>query len=73
MQADVLGTTIVRPEVIETTALGAASLAGLGAGVWKSRGDIARVWREERRFEPAADRARVEAALARWREAVARA
>ena len=73
MQADVLATTIVRPEVIETTALGAASLAGLGAGVWKSRDDIARVWREERRFEPSRDRARVEAALARWNQAVARA
>jgi glycerol kinase len=73
MQADVLGTTIVRPEVIETTALGAASLAGLGAGVWKSRADIARVWREEKRFEPTADRSQVESALARWRDAVARA
>jgi glycerol kinase len=73
MQADILGTTIVRPEVIETTALGAASLAGLGAGVWKSRGEIARVWREERRFEPTGDRARVESALARWQQAVARA
>jgi glycerol kinase len=73
MQADILGTTIVRPEVIETTALGAASLAGLGAGVWKSRGDIARVWREERRFTPSGDRARVDAALARWKQAVARA
>jgi glycerol kinase len=73
MQADVLGRAIVRPEVIETTALGAASLAGLGAGVWKSRDDIARVWREERRFEPARDRTAVEAALIRWREAVARA
>jgi glycerol kinase len=73
MQADILGTTIVRPEVIETTALGAASLAGLGAGVWKSRVDIARVWREERRFEPTGDRTRVEAALARWNQAVARA
>ncbi len=73
MQADILGTTIVRPEVIETTALGAASLAGLGAGVWKGRGEIARVWREQRRFEPTADRAPVEAALARWNQAVARA
>ena len=73
MQADILGTTIVRPEVIETTALGAASLAGLGAGVWNSRDDIARVWREQRRFEPTADRTQVEAALARWRDAVARA
>ncbi len=73
MQADVLGTTIVRPEVIETTALGAASLAGLGAGVWKSKSGIARVWREQRRFEPTGDRARVEEALARWNQAVARA
>ena len=73
MQADVLRTTIVRPEVIETTALGAASLAGLGAGVWKSKSGIARVWREQRRFEPTGDRERVDEALARWNQAVARA
>ena len=47
-----------RPELVETTALGAAFLAGLGAGVWKERGRrSARTWREQRRFAPAADRA----------------
>ena len=73
MQADVLGRAIVRPEIIETTALGAAFLGGLGAGLWKSRADIARVWREERRFEPAADRTAADALLARWKVAVAKA
>ena len=49
MQADLLGRAISRPQIIETTALGAAFLAGLGAGLWKGVADIARVWREERR------------------------
>ena len=73
LQADVLGKAIVRPEIIETTALGAAFLGGLGAGLWKSRDDIARVWREERRFEPSPDRAAAEALLDRWKVAVAKA
>ena len=73
MQADVLGATIVRPEIIETTALGAAFLGGLGAGLWKSRGDIARVWREQKRFPPSADRTAADALLARWKVAVAKA
>jgi glycerol kinase len=73
LQADVLGVAISRPRVVETTALGAAFLAGLGAGVWGSRADIARVWQEERRFTPAADRAVASALVARWDRAVARA
>ena len=73
MQADVLGATIVRPEIIETTALGAAFLGGLGAGLWKSRGDIARVWREQKRFTPSVDRTAADALLARWKVAVAKA
>jgi glycerol kinase len=72
-QADVLGVTISRPAIIETTALGAAFLAGLGAGVWGSKQEITRAWREEKRFTPAPDRARVEEHLARWNAAVARA
>jgi glycerol kinase len=72
-QADVLGVEISRPAIIETTALGAAFLAGLGAGVWRSRAEIARVWREERRFSPSMPRARVEAHLAAWRTAVSKA
>jgi glycerol kinase len=72
-QSDVLGVSIARPEILETTALGAAFLAGLGAGVWKSKSEIANVWREERRFEPAADRSYVDDALARWDAAVTKA
>jgi glycerol kinase len=73
MQADVLGASISRPEFVETTAQGAAFLAGLGAGLWKSKAEIARVWREQRRFDPGPDRSRAEDAMARWRAAVAKA
>jgi glycerol kinase len=72
-QSDVLGVAISRPELVETTALGAAFLAGLGAGVWKSKDEIRRTWRENRRFTPTADRARVAEHLARWDAAVAKA
>ena len=72
-QSDVLGVEIARPEMVETTALGAAFLAGLGAGVWKSKDEIRRTWREQRRFKPTTDRAAVEAHLARWNQAVAMA
>ncbi|WP_428267134.1 glycerol kinase GlpK [Haliangium sp.] len=72
-QSDVLGVAISRPAVVETTALGAAFLAGLATGVWQSKADIAAAWREDRRFEPVADRAAVDAHLARWNEAVAKA
>lgn len=73
MQADVLGVAISRPEFVETTAQGAAFLAGLGAGLWKSKAEIARVWREQRRFDPGDDRQRAADALARWHAAVAKA
>jgi glycerol kinase len=72
-QADVLGVAISRPEMVETTALGAAFLAGLGAGVWKSKDEIRRTWREDRRFEPAAERGWVREHLARWDAAVGKA
>jgi glycerol kinase len=72
-QADVLGVSIARPEILETTALGAAFLAGLGAGVWTSKRQIAAVWRQQRAFEPTADRSAVTEHLARWNEAVKRA
>ena len=72
-QCDVLGVEISRPELVETTALGAAFLAGFGAGVWTSKDAIAATWREQRRFRPTADRADVEAHLARWATAVAKA
>jgi glycerol kinase len=71
-QADILGVPVVRPKVLETTALGAAYLAGLAAGLWKSREQIAAQWQMERRFEPRMARADAQGLLARWREAVSR-
>ncbi len=72
-QSDVLGVQISRPELVETTALGAAFLAGLGTGVWKDQDQVKQTWREHKRFQPTADRARVAEHLARWDVAVARA
>jgi len=71
-QADILGVPVVRPKVLETTALGAAYLAGLHTGVWSSREEIAAQWRMQRRFEPRMARAEAAGLLARWREAVSR-
>jgi glycerol kinase len=72
-QADVLGVPVVRPAVTETTALGAAYLAGLAVGFWSSLDEIGRQWKVERRFEPAMARADAERLRERWREAVSRA
>ena len=72
-QSDVLGVEIARPELVETTALGACFLAGLGAGVWKDQAQVRQTWRENKRFRPTADRAGVAAHLARWDAAVAKA
>lgn len=73
IQADLLGVEIVRPALVETTALGAALLAGLSVGLWRDTRDVARAWREERRFRPAIERRVAAAALERWRDAVAKA
>lgn len=70
--ADTLGVPVERPEVIETTALGAAYLAGLGAGIYRSLEDIASAWRCERRFEPQLAEAEREEAYAGWKRAVER-
>ncbi|GAA1152434.1 glycerol kinase GlpK [Nocardioides aquiterrae] len=72
IQADQLGVPVERPKVVETTALGAAFLAGLGAGVWSSSDDLRHTWSLDRRFEPRGDRATADAAHARWRDAVER-
>ena len=72
IQADQLGVPVERPKVVETTALGAAFLAGLGAGVWSSTDDLRHTWNLDRRFEPHGDRATADAAHARWRDAVER-
>lgn len=71
-QSDVLRVPISRPQIIETTALGAALLAGLGVGFFDGFDDIRRIWREERRFEPAMDDATRDRHLARWQEGLAR-
>jgi glycerol kinase len=71
-QADLLGVPVVRPQVTETTALGAAYLAGLGTGFWRSTDEVAANWRAERRFEPAMSRDQAQARMARWSQAVER-
>ena len=73
MQADFLDCSIVRPQIVETTALGAALLAGLGAGIWGGFKDIAGVWKEDRTFVPEMDDNTRRAVLDRWDKAVARA
>ncbi|MHA7599045.1 glycerol kinase GlpK [Alicycliphilus sp. T452] len=72
-QADLLGIPVVRPACVETTALGAAYLAGLSSGVYASREELARLWRAERRFVPTLPRDQAEALMARWEHAVAQA
>jgi glycerol kinase len=72
-QADLLGVPVVRPRVLETTALGAAYLAGLTVDLWKSREELARQWKAARRFEPHMSSSDREARMSRWREAVSRA
>jgi glycerol kinase len=71
-QADLLGVPVVRPKVLETTALGAAYLAGLAVGFWASTDDIARNIRIDRRFEPSMPRERAAELRARWDQAIAR-
>lgn len=71
-QADQLGVPVVRPEVSETTALGAAYAAGLAVGFWSGPDDIRRNWREGRRWEPHVDAAARDALYAQWRKAVQR-
>ena len=69
-QADLLGITVVRPAVTETTALGAAYLAGLSCGVFASRDELASLWRAERRFEPSRSASAAAALMDRWEHAV---
>jgi glycerol kinase len=71
-QADLLGARVVRPRVTETTALGAAYLAGLGVGFWKGAGELDAQWQVDRVFEPRMERGRAGELLAGWRKAVER-
>jgi glycerol kinase len=72
-QADILRVPVVRPKVIETTALGAAYLAGLAAGFWKNRDEIHQAWQVDRTFEPRMDAGLVAYRRRRWVEALRRA
>ncbi|MEC7726838.1 MAG: glycerol kinase GlpK [Planctomycetota bacterium] len=72
-QSDVLGVPIRRPQLLETTALGAAFLAGLGCGLWPDKAAITATWREDRAFTPQLADAEVAAHLARWADAVEKA
>src|SRR5205823_3248788 len=72
-QADLLGVPVIRPKVTETTALGAAYLAGLAVGFWGSQEEIAAQWQAERRFEPALPADQRHRKMARWARAVAHA
>ena len=72
-QADLLGVPVVRPQQTETTALGAAYLAGLAVGVWPSAAVISAQWSEQRRFEPQISADERSAVLSRWRHAVRQA
>ncbi len=69
-QADLLGIEVVRPEVVETTALGAAYLAGLSCGVYKSTDELSQLWRVERRFSPQRPPAHASELMAMWEHAV---
>ncbi len=69
--ADILGAPVDRPQVLETTALGAAWLAGMQAGVYPAQDEFARTWALERRFEPAMDATSRDARYAAWKRAVA--
>jgi glycerol kinase len=72
-QADLLGIPVVRPRVTETTALGAAYLAGLACGIYGSLDEIAALWAEDRRFLPSLTRHQAAARMARWEQAVRQA
>jgi glycerol kinase len=69
-QADLLNCKVIRPNIVETTALGAAYLAGLAVGYWKSVEEIQQQWQSEREFIPAKDQSGVKAAMTGWKRAV---
>lgn len=71
-QADILGVPVIRPQIAETTALGAAYLAGLASGVWKSVDDISGQPKVDRRFEPAMDAAKIAELTRGWKRALER-
>jgi glycerol kinase len=72
-QADILRVPVVRPKIIETTALGAAYLAGLAVGFWKDRSEVSRAWQAERTFEPRMSADEAKHRRERWSRALSRA
>lgn len=73
MQANILGVPVVRPKIVETTALGAAYLGGLAVGLWSDTHVISELWQEDRRFEPQWSHAERTVKRTRWHQAVERA
>jgi glycerol kinase len=73
LQADLIGIPVVRPQTVETTALGAAMLAGLAVGFWRDLAEVKASWREERRFLQQQPQAWREELLGRWQRAVEKA
>lgn len=71
-QADILGTKVIRPQVVETTAMGAAYLAGLAVGYWSSIDEIRKQWQVDRIFEPSWDEKQIQTARSGWEDAVKR-
>ena len=71
-QADILGTKVIRPQVVETTAMGAAYLAGLAVGYWSSIDEIRKQWQIDRVFEPSMEDSKAAEAKAGWTDAVKR-
>jgi len=72
-QADLLGVAVVRPKILETTALGAAYLAGIAVGYWRDDAEVAANWQIDRRFEPKMSRDQASTLMAGWNKAVERA
>nr|HMQ45779.1 FGGY-family carbohydrate kinase [Mariniflexile sp.] len=70
-QADVLNTVTVRPKIVETTAMGAAFLAGLAVGYWESPEEIEQIWQTDTYFNPNTDRKEIEKSIKGWYKAIA--
>ncbi len=71
-QSDILGIPVIRPKVVETTALGAAYAAGLAVGYWETTDAVTANWSEDKRWEPQMDAAERERQLRLWKKAVTR-
>ena len=71
-QSDILGTRVLRPEIIETTALGAAYLAGLAVGFWKDKEEISRSWKLDNQYKPTMTAVERDKLYRGWQKAVSR-